>query len=374
MESKRWRAGLIINPMAGLGGRVGLKGSDGPTIQQRALSLGAFPEAESRAVAALEPLRPLADRLEWITYPGEMGESALRACGLNPLVVGSIRSGATTGEDTRRAVREIIGAGARLLLFAGGDGTARDVHDALAHPHPVLGIPAGVKMHSAAFARTPATAGELARRFLAGGPMRLREVEVVDLDEEQLRDGLAAPRLYGVLSVPYEASLVQGAKAFGGGSDDAVQLEIGRRIVDQMEGGCVYAVGPGTTTRAIARCLGLPKTLIGVDLVADRKLLRADANEKQILEALRYRSAKIVIAPIGGQGCILGRGNQQLSAAVIRKVGRSNIIVAGTPAKIQALGGRPLWVDTGDPELDRMLSGYVRIIAGCGQDIIYRVE
>jgi predicted polyphosphate/ATP-dependent NAD kinase len=365
--------GLIVNPMAGIGGRVGLKGSDGVEIQQRALALGAQPRAVQRARQALERLAGL-DDVTILTYPAEMGQDAAQACGFRTLVIGQIEPGRTSAEDTRTAAREMAARGVSLLLFAGGDGTARDIAGAIDGRIPVVGIPAGVKIHSAAFARNPDDAGELARLFLTGRIRDLLDAEVMDIDEELLRAGVVSPRLYAYLKVPSGRRLIQGLKAGSPVSERSAMVAIAHYVIDQMEPDCLYILGPGTTTQAIATELGLDKTLIGVDVIENGKLVAADANEARLLELLPGRRAKIVVTPIGGQGCLFGRGNQQISPAVIRQVGRQNILVVSTIQKIHALNGRPLWVDTGDPEVDRLLVGYIRVITGYNDTIIYRIE
>jgi predicted polyphosphate/ATP-dependent NAD kinase len=368
----RKRLGLIVNPVAGLGGRVGLKGSDGAEIQKRALELGAMPQAQNRAIEALERIKPV-DGLEVITYPSEMGEDAARACGFEPKVIGSIRPGKTTAEDTMNAAREMLRLDVDLLLFAGGDGTARDIYNAISDSLPVLGIPAGVKIHSAVFGTNPRSAGDLAASYLQGKVSTLREAEVMDIDEEAVRRGVVSARLYGYLKVPFQRRLLQGLKAPSSPGEEAAMAAIAADVVDNMEPGCLYIIGPGTTTRAITARLGLAKTLIGVDVVADGKLVAADVNESQLLELLKGRKAKIIVTPIGGQGYIFGRGNQQISPEVIKRVGKDNIIVVSTVGKIHSLGGRPLLVDTGDREVDEMLSGYIRVVTGYDERIIYKV-
>jgi predicted polyphosphate/ATP-dependent NAD kinase len=371
LEEKR--LGLIVNPVAGLGGRVGLKGSDGLEIQRQARALGAVPQAANRAMQALERLRPV-EGLDLVTYPGEMGEDATRASGWEPAVIGSIRPGETTAEDTRCAARHMLDAGVQLLLFAGGDGTARDVCDAVGDRLPVLGIPAGVKIHSAVYAASPAGAGELASAYLEGSVSRLHEAEVMDLDEEAVRRDILAPRLYGYLKIPYARRLLQGLKTPSRPGEEAALASIAAGAVKAMRDGWLYILGPGTTTRAIAARLGVAKTLIGVDVVAGGKLLAADANEAQLLALIAGCRAKIVVTPIGGQGYLFGRGNQQISPEVIKQVGRDNIVVVGTAEKIHALRGEPLRVDTGDQEVDAMLSGYIRVTTGYDEQIVYRVS
>jgi predicted polyphosphate/ATP-dependent NAD kinase len=365
------RLGLIVNPVAGIGGRVGLKGSDGAEIQKKALALGAVPQSLNRAIQALERLKPVD---EIITYPGEMGEEAARACGFEPTVIGSIRPGNTTPEDTMNAAREMLRLHVDLLLFAGGDGTARDIYNAIGEKLPALGIPAGVKIHSAVFGANPISAGDLAASYLRGKVSNLREAEVMDIDEEAFRQGIVSARLYGYLKVPFQRRLLQGLKTPSSPGERAAMASIAADVVSNMEDGWLYIIGPGTTTRAITSRLGLDKTLIGVDVVAEGELVATDVNESQLLELLKKRKAKIVVTPIGGQGYIFGRGNQQISPKVIEKVGRENIIVVSTTGKIHSLRGRPLWVDTGDRAVDKMLSGYTRVITGYDERIVYKVS
>jgi predicted polyphosphate/ATP-dependent NAD kinase len=373
MRKHKQLLGLIVNPVAGIGGRVGLKGSDGVEIQKKALALGAVPQSLKRAIQALERLKPV-DELEIITYPGEMGEEAARACGLEPTVIGSIKPGETTPEDTMNAAREMLRLRVGLLLFAGGDGTARDIYNAIGEELPALGIPAGVKIHSAVFGANPISAGDLATSYLLGKVSNLREAEVMDIDEEAVRRGVVSAKLYGYLKVPFQRRLLQGLKTPSSPGEQTAMAAIGADVVSNMEDGWLYIIGPGTTTRAITSSSGLDKTLIGVDVVSEGKLVAADVNESQLLELLEGRKAKIIVTPIGGQGYIFGRGNQQISPKVIEKVGKENIIVASTTGKIHSLGGRPLWVDTGDREVDEMLSGYIRVTTGYNERIIYRVS
>ncbi len=376
------QVGVVVNPVAGLGGRVGLKGSDGAEIQSRARSLGAEPRAQSRATEALRRLQRL-PAVRILTYPAEMGEDAARAAGLDPEVTGSIVPGETAAADTRRAAREMQARGVDLLLFAGGDGTARDVYEAVGLEQPVLGIPAGVKIHSAVYATSPAHAGELAALYLEGRVVGLREAEVMDIDEEAFRQGSLSARLYGYLRVPYRASLMQSQKVPTSGEEESM-AEVAADVAARMEPGVLYILAPGTTTRAIARELGVDKTLLGVDVVrapggpgSPAELVAADANEAHLLRLLdgegEGQDARIVVTPIGGQGYLFGRGNQQISPRVIERVGKEHILVVSTPAKLHALGSAPLLVDTGDEAVDEMLSGYVMVVTGYNQRAVRKV-
>jgi predicted polyphosphate/ATP-dependent NAD kinase len=374
--------GLIVNPVAGIGGRVGLKGSDGSEIQRRARELGAEPHAHDRAVEALERLRKV-EGLEIITYPGEMGANAARAAGLAPTVIGEIAPGATTAEDTRRAAREMHELGVDLLLFAGGDGTARDVYEAVGLRQPALGIPAGVKIHSAVYATHPRSAGELAALYLQGRVEELREAEVMDIDEEAFRQGSLSAQLYGYLKMPFRSSLVQSQKVPSTG-EAASLAAIAEDVASKMELGVLYILAPGTTTRAIAEALGVEKTLLGVDVVEsgpwsedsgrrEAQLVAADVNETQLLALIERGKARIVVTPIGGQGYLFGRGNQQISPSVIERVGREQILVVSTPDKLHALGTQPLLVDSGDRGVDKMLSGYITVVTGYNERAVRKV-
>ncbi|HAF70977.1 MAG: Uncharacterized protein XD60_0458 [Acetothermia bacterium 64_32] len=369
------KLGLIINPIAGLGGRVGLKGTDGPEVVRRALELGAAPEGPARARRALERLLPLREKVVILTYPGNMGGAIAADLGFAVELVGKPEKVETTAEDTKKAAKEILKRGAELLLFCGGDGTARDVYAAVKTGLASLGIPAGVKMHSGVFAPTPERAGEVARRYLEREIRQTREVEVMDIDEAAFRRGQVKARLFGYLVTPWARGSVQGAKVGTSPSERHFQEAIAARVIEDLKRGTLYLIGPGTTAKAILAKLGLDGTLLGVDALLDGKLIGKDLAESDMLELVRNHPARIVLSPIGGQGHILGRGNQQLSPAVIRTAnGKASLIVVATPGKLASLGGKPLLVDTGDPDLDKELSGYVQVLTGYRQRAVYRVS
>lgn len=383
--------GLIVNPVAGIGGRVGLKGSDGDEIQRLAREMGAQPQAQERAILAVKQLTGL-EGLQIVTYPGEMGETVVGSCGLEPHVIGRILPGKTSAQDTQNAARAMRDRGVDLLLFAGGDGTARDVYEAVGLDVPVIGIPAGVKIHSAVYATSPVHAGQLAALYLEGQIEELRESEVMDIDEDAVRCGRVSATLYGYLKVPHRGQLVQSLKMPSDGELAALE-SIALDVITKMEEGRLYLVGPGTTTRAIVERLSLPKTLIGVDVIQaggfeasgerTAELIAADANEDQLLALLgadSEQAATIVVTLIGGQGYVFGRGNQQLSSNVIQAVagdGRrpwENIMVVSTPEKLHTLGRRPLLVDTGDIELDELMTGYITVITGYNERAVRKVS
>ena len=265
-------------------------------------------------------------------------------------------------------------AGVDLILFAGGDGTARNVYNAVKDRVPALGIPAGVKIHSAVYAVAPRSAGEVTALFLEGKLMNIRESEVMDIDEDAFRAGRVTAKLYGYLKVPEERRFIQSVKSGGIVSEKQALQGITDDVIDQMnDEETFFIIGPGTTTRLIMEELGLQNTLLGVDVVRNKKLVANDVAEGKLVELINGHKAKIVVTIIGGQGHVFGRGNQQLSPRVLRSVGRQNIIIIATKEKLTSLTGRPLLVDTGDEELNDEMSGYTRVTAGYGDYVMYKV-
>ncbi|BBB26475.1 ATP-NAD kinase family protein [Amphritea japonica] len=366
-----FRLGLIINPLAGVGGSVGLKGSDGEATAKKALALGAEPKANLRSQQALEPLKGL--EIELITYPGEMGEDCARVAGFDPQVLGAIKQGHTSAADTERAAREMAALGVDLILFAGGDGTARNICHAIGDSTPVLGIPAGVKIHSGVYTVTPKAAGEVVAMLVRGELVTLADQEVRDIDEEAFREGRVRAKYYGELLVPEEGRFMQHTKEGGREIEELVLDDIAADFTETMEDDVRYIMGSGSTVQALMEHLGLDNTLLGVDLIENGKLIGSDLTAQQLLAMTEGRKARLVITVIGGQGHIIGRGNQQLSPELLRRLGRDNIIVVATKSKLKELDGRPLIVDSGDVELNHQLSGLIRIITGYRDAVLYRV-
>jgi predicted polyphosphate/ATP-dependent NAD kinase len=361
--------GLIINPLAGLGGAVGLKGSDGVAAQ--ALALGAEPRAAARTRSALECLLPLAARLEFATFAGAMGADLLAEMGFNYRVLGDLARTHSCAADTQQAVGALQDAGVALILFAGGDGTARDVCAVANSDQPVLGIPAGVKIHSGVYAISPRAAGELARRLVEGGLVRLASGEVRDLDEAALRDGRVAARWYGELTVPVEGHFMQQVKQAGMESEELVLVEIADWLQDSWEADVRYVFGPGSTLHGVASNLGLQTTLLGVDVLENGALIASDVTEAQLFDLVRNYPSRLLVTAIGGQGHIIGRGNQQISPRVLRAIGLEHLRVVATKRKLATLAGRPLLVDSGDSQLDDEFPDAVRVWAGYKEELLY---
>jgi predicted polyphosphate/ATP-dependent NAD kinase len=366
------RLGLVVNPIAGMGGRLAFKGSDDAGLVAAARERGERPTAPARAIEALRLLAPLGGRLQVLAYAGEMGAQEAIDAQLAPTVLGRVGS-TTSARDTRAAAVEMADRRVDLLLFAGGDGTAVDVLQAIGDRIPVLGIPAGVKMHSAVFTVNPRSAGELAVRLARDGLRGVRRAEVMDVDEALLRAGSVSARLYGFLNVPDARRHLQGAKVRSLQSEAVAQEEIAHHLIDNVLGDGTWLIGPGTTTGAAVALLGLEKTLLGIDVVCGGACLIADADERALMELLARQDAGVIVTPVGGQGFLLGRGNQQLSAAVLQQIDPERVVVVATEAKIARLGGAPLRVDTGDPALDASLAGYTRVTVGYNREIVYPV-
>jgi predicted polyphosphate/ATP-dependent NAD kinase len=343
-----------------MGGRVGLKGTD--DIADEAARRGAVPVANARALETLEEFGRLVagsrypSDIRWSTVAGDMGLCTLAAAGFTMIEVIHTPAGKSSAEDTRAATRKFLAADVDLILFCGGDGTARDICAITGQTTPVLGIPAGVKMYSGVFGVTPARTAQILERHVAGA-IGLATVEVLDLDEEKYRRDEWAVRLYMSARTPFEPTHLQAAKVIISETDEgAAQEDIAAQLREDIEAqpNTMFVLGPGSTLQAVGRALHVDKTLLGIDAVVHGGAVGKDLDERGILDLLeRHPACKLVLSPIGSQGFVLGRGNQQLSPAVIRRLGADNIVVVATPAK---LARTPLLrFDTGDSALDAAL-------------------
>ncbi len=365
------RIGFLINPIAGMGGRVGLKGTD--DVVDAAIDLGAVPTAHLRAGQALAAFRRLMGArengmaVEWLTCAGAMGAGSLEAAGLSRVEVVSPASAKTSAKDTTAAAHAFLENDVDLILFCGGDGTARDLCSVVREQVPLLGIPAGVKMYSGVFGVTPERTAEILLGFLEGG-LQVTRVDVLDLDEEQYRQGAWAVRLYHSALTPYEPALTQSAKMLITETSDAeVKQEIADYLREEIQADpeTLYLLGPGSTVQTIGRAVGVEKTLLGIDAVAAGKTVATDLNERQIAALLEtYSRTRLVLSPIGAQGFVLGRGNLQLGPDIVRRIGADGILIVATPAKLQRTP--VLRFDTGESALDATLTegGYMPVIIG----------
>ena len=395
-NSRLLKIGLVINPLAGIGGAVALKGSDGEQIVSKAKDLGARSPAPERAVICLRHIvSHLAERehrelIESTDNPGyrkiriylcagSMGADILPAglFGLSQIEVRVVYDPGvveTTVEHTRQAVRILNNENVDLLLFAGGDGTARDIASVIDRHQVVLGIPSGVKMHSGVFANNPQSAARVVNRILDGELVTAMDGEVRDIDEEAFREGRISASYYGSLLVPEELRYIQHVKSGGREQEALVVEDIASYILETMEDDQVYFIGSGSTPARIMEKLGLANTLLGIDVVKGGRLLLSDAREDQLFEFTRENKVSLIITVIGGQGHIIGRGNQQLSPRVLGNIGRSNVIVIATKSKLADLKGRPLLIDSGSEQLDQQWSGLIRIVTGYEDTVLYPLD
>lgn len=363
--------GFLINPIAGMGGRVGLKGTDG--VVDKAVELGAQPMAHLKAGETLRELHRLLENssvshsIQWVTCSGRMGADALTQAGFTGVETAHEAGEPPTADDTKAAARRFLDRGVDLILFCGGDGTARDICSVTARDTPVLGIPAGVKMYSGVFGVSTTRTAEILIGFL-DGHLGASEADVLDLDEDRYREGEWCVRLYYGALTPYEPTYTQSQKMLIEESTDAeVKQEIAKHLLEEIEAGpdVLFLLGPGSTVRSIGEMLEIDKTLLGIDAVLDARIVGKDLNERQILELLdRHPHCKLVLSPIGAQGFILGRGNLPLTPEIVRAIGGENLIIVATPAK---LARTPLLrFDTGDVALDAELgaTGYFPVVIG----------
>ncbi len=362
------RLGLIVNPIAGMGGSVGLGGTDGDTYL-RAESLGARPVAEDRALRALRRLAEGVPDVDILTGSGPMGEQVAQQAGFSPEVVITV-SRPTDAEDTRKLASVLKSRGVALTLFAGGDGTARDVVGVLGTDVPMVGIPTGVKMHSAVFGNTPESGGAMAARFLRSPtdvPLVKREV----LDAPWGSPGQVTG--FAVARVPFARDLLQPGKATAPLGDDSAIDRLCASVASGMVDGRLYILGPGTTVDRIMDHLDLAGTVTGVDVVMDRRIIQENATRVQLLALARQYPATILLGVIGGQGFLLGRGNQQLSPALIRRVGEENVMILAGEAKLRSLDPPVLRVDTGDASSEPVMLGYRRVFTAPGRSTVMKV-
>jgi len=359
------KVGFIVNPIAGMGGRVGLKGTDG--VSKDAIAMGAKPVAPTRAIEFLKRLIDLQLRhaVELITCPGVMGGDEAKTVGFSARILPMPLRPETTAEDTKLAVKQMIALKVDLIAFVGGDGTARDILDAMRgrDTPPVLGVPSGVKMYSGIFAINPAEAAEVVAAFVEK-TAQMTEFEVMDADESAIRRDQLFVEFYGFLRGPFVSMRLLGSKQVSPETLDEHenQMAVARFIVEEMDPKDTYILGPGTTVKCVAELLGVEKTVLGVDIYRDKNVIK-DVSEKRILQEVQdFGNCWIIVSPIGRQGMLFGRGNQQISPEIIRRVGKERIIVGATKSKIEGIEGNVLRVDTGDLEVDELLRGYVKVV------------
>ena len=395
------RIGIVVNPDAGLGGRLGFKGSDGRAAEARAA--GAEDRAGPRMKLALEALQSLLSSslnrsdvdLECLGWGGRMGgtwmtepteKMTFTSIGLTPTE--------TSVEETSQLVRDLVGGGVEAILYAGGDGTTRDIANTLesigkeAQEIPLIGVPGGVKMHSGCFATTPKAAAEVTLAFLLGD-LRCAITEVMDLDEEIYQEGIWKVRMYGEAWTPSSPRFMQGAKEQVERTSESDTIEGLAQHVESLlssQDDLMVIWGSGGTLRRMGEFCGEELTLLGIDIlgpaVNGERQSHTDLNEQQLLEVIAQhvdesgheRPRLLLLSPMGGQGFLIGRGNLQLSPDVLRMIGIENILGVATPAKL--IGLNAVRIDTGEVELDQVfqIKRFIKILQGFRTTRLIRIE
>jgi len=379
-EMSEFKLGLIINPISGMGGSVGLKGTDGKETLKKAIELGAKPNAINRTKEFLKELISIKSKLKFVTCPGIMGASLLNEMNFNQEVLNHSIFNKT--EDIHDTSAEHTRIAAQLMkkmkdidviIFVGGDGTARDVQSIIKTDKPCLGIPSGVKIYSSVFALNPRIASSLLIQFL-WDEIPLKESEVLDIDEEEYRKGKLLSKIYGYLLTPYNPDFSQPSKLGSPESDLDNQERIAKRIIENLEDNTYYLLGPGTSIKSITDLLNQKKTVLGVDLLYGKKIIALDLNEEQIIKHINEKKMKIIISPIGRQGFLFGRGNLQFTPTLLKRIGSHNIIIVCTKFKLQNIPNQILKLDTRDTELDSLMKGLYKVIVDYDEVKICRVE
>ena len=361
-RSAIFKLGILVNPFAGIGGALALKGSDGAEIREKALAMGAEKKANEKMAKAISILEALSGKFTVVTASGDMGETVCESLGIPYEVIYTPSAAQTEGEDSERAAKAMVEANVDLLLFAGGDGTARNICSVVGTQVPVLGVPAGCKIHSGVYCVSPSAAGQM----IAGELVSEMDAEVRDIDENAFREGKVIAKHYGEMRVPAELTYVQAVK-MGGKEDEALVLDDIAAYVSEImedEPDTYFVMGSGSTVGAVMDFLGLDNTLLGVDVVKQGELIASDVTASELIALTKDKPTKVILTVIGGQGHILGRGNQQLSPAFIRQIGKQNMLVVATKQKLQALNGKPLRLDSSDAALDVELAGAFSVITG----------
>ena len=391
------RIGIVVNPDAGLGGKLGFKGSDGRAAEARAA--GAEDRAGPRMLQCLTHLQTLTasslnrnqTSLTFVAWQGRMGSTWVPEI-QSAQTVGTEWVGqtpdSTSAEDTSNLVNALLDAKVDALLYAGGDGTTRDIVKALEHrgeaaqATPLIGVPGGVKMHSGCFATTPKAAAEVVLSF-ALGDLRTAITEVMDLDEVVYQEGVWKVRMYGEAWTPSSPRFMQGAKeqVERVSEDDSIE-GLANHIASllQDEDDLMVVWGSGGTLRRMGEHLNQSLTLLGID-IQHGESLHTDLNETELIRIIgghvdndgQQRPLLLLLSPMGGQGFLIGRGNLQLSPSVLRLVGHTNLLGVATPSKL--IGLEAVRIDTGDESLDDEFQAkrFIKILQGFRTTRLIRV-
>ena len=345
------KIGLLINPIAGMGGRVGLHGTDGE-IYKRALQLGAVEESTLRAKSSLALLGDFKDELTFFAVEGKMGGDLLTELNFSyyPVAYQSIDTSKevkiikSSAEDTKALATQFLQSDLDLIVFAGGDGTARDIYSVVQSKIPILGIPAGVKMRSGVFGLHPENVAQIIIQMINPANRRFAPAEILDRGPESAH--YSASSFFGVALTAYAPDLIQRSKSTHSSTSEVGLAELAETFANQMKSDRLYLLGPGSSTNLIAEALGISAQPSGVNAICNRALIGEDLSESDIFILLEARQdVQLILGVIGGQGYLLGRGNQQLSGAVIEKIGWERIYAVASSQKLLNLAPVQLYID-----------------------------
>ena len=364
------KVGFLINPIAGLGGKVGLHGTD-DQYAELALAKGAQPLSAERALRAFRALAPFKDFFSFITVAGEMGGDLLDELDIDYVELKTINSsesyGRTSRQDTHEAVAAMFDLGTEVILFAGGDGTARDIYSVVGANLPMVGIPAGVKMRSGVFASYPENAAQILIDHVNNAGTKREFTEILDADSTGKSEIEINSEFFGLALTINSRSLLQNPKLVSSNYEDDL-IELAAELAQGLSPDTLYLFGPGRTTNLILNSAGFSGSAIGVDALYNGVLIGADLSELEILDLMhKYRKPFLFLGVIGGQGFLLGRGNQQLSFRVLERIGEDNIYILAGSKKLSGLFPSRLFVDLGEDVQGTFLRGYRHVHTSPGR-------
>lgn len=364
------KIGIIINPIAGMGGKVGLKGTDGSLVLEEAIKRGATPISPGKSIQFFNSLKlcPSLNQIRFYVPPGDMGENSIKVSGIQYTLVDYKLDNQTSANDTTNIAKIMITIPVDVILFFGGDGTARDVYRGVKSEVPILGIPSGVKIHSGIFTKTIYAGTDLICELSLLESIECVSREIIDLDEISFRKDKIVTKIYGIASVPFSQGNLQVSKSISNSGSESDNIDgIMNTYKEQIRSDVIYILGSGSTLKVFSKIFGIEKnkTVLGIDIVKNNQIIKKDANEEEILNIINKNeknSMKLILTPIGGQGFLLGRGNLQLSPKVVRKVGLNNIDIISTRNKLNSLARSVLYVDTGDNDLDESFKKFWKVL------------
>ncbi len=358
------RIGFLVNPIAGLGGKKAWKGTD--DIEQ---AWDFFEQGEEysfeRVQQALKSIPPQLP-LHFYYCDDPMGANIIDDFEINKEIVYSPVEDRTSSEDTKSACKVFLEKEVDLIIFVGGDGTARDVTSIIGDKIPVLGIPSGVKMFSGCFLYRPQDLGEILDEMVHGETVLAPE-DVMDVNEELFRENKVQARLYGQLMVPQKLGLIQGGKVSSSVDSPDIYSSISLELKEESDVLKDFVVlGTGSTVFHVMKELGVDKTLLGVDLLSEGKIIARDVNEEGLFELTKGKDIKIILTPIGGQGFLLGRGNQQISSRVLKNAQSFEFLIVSTENKLDTIEKLEIDLDE-QVDIPDIRYNYIRVLTGYHQ-------